>query len=348
MQVRAAASLKLLLWLLAPGVAAQAAVSIDQLLASAPQRIYAERWRGAVLQGTAARAWMNEAVGLPTAIADGELIRMYFVGLQKTDNAYVSRARIGLAESTDGLSFQIANGGNPVFAEGPAGSFDSHSVSHPCVMRVNGEYWMYYAAADGTQGANGVRIERLGLARSKDGLTWVRSSKPVLDLGAAGAVDSSQVASPSVLRTSRGFEMWYGAYDGAHRIAYATSADGIAWTRHGAVSGLRGADAGELGPSVYHDGTRYLMFYNSVDRDAAEWRLYAATSTDGRAWTPAFRGEAVVPPAPPATFAEAGRGRNNAVHLSELIARPDGLLAYYTGEDLTTTQRIGAIRFQIR
>jgi predicted GH43/DUF377 family glycosyl hydrolase len=293
-------------------------------------------------------------VALPSVLRHDGHLKMYFAGAERTGNPYLSRVQIGLAESTDGMHFRVANAGQPVLTPGPTGTFDSHGVSHPFVLEVpqptgdGSELWMYYVGADGTQGANGVRVERIGLARSRDGLTWQRLPAPVVDAGSAAEPDSSQAASPSVLRSGSGFHMWYGAYDGVHRIAYATSPDGVGWTKHGVVQGLRGPAAGELGPAVFFDGRQYFMLYNSVDREAHEWKLFAATSDDGRHWSAAFEGRPVVGDAPDWTFATAGRGRNSAVHASQLVPTPSGWLVFYTGEDKASLQRIGALQFHPR
>lgn len=329
--------------------------SVDELLAFRAERVWGPEAYGAILDVAAEPSWMSEAVALPSVLRRDGRILMFFAGAEKTGNPYLSRVQIGLAESADGYRFHIANGGRPVLTSGPEGAFDSHSVSHPVVLQRTGDreagprtLWMYYVGADGTQGANDVRVERIGLARSEDGLHWRREARPVLDIGPKGSVDSSQAASPFVLQGGGLFHMWYGAYDGAHRIAYATSQDGLHWTKRGAVRGLRGAEAGELGPSVYFDGRRYLMFYNSVDPLAHEWKLYAAVSDEGLAWSAAHGGDPVVSDAPDWTFAAAGRGRNSAVHPSRLLPSPDGMLSYYAGEDKASILRIGLLRFNAR
>ena len=324
-------------------------VPVEGVLGSVVERIWGSAAAGSVVDVDPGTPWRSEGVALPSVVRSGGEWRMYFAGVENTADPYVSRVRIGLALSTDGESFTVANGNQPVLAEGAPGSFDSHSVSHPAVIQAGTnaapEWWMYYAGADGTQGASGARVERVGLARSTDGVTWRREGAPVLDIGSDGEIDSTQAASPFVLRLGRTFHMWYGAYDGSHRIGYATSTDGVHWLKRGAARGLRGAAAGELGPSVYFDGHEYLMLYNSVDAAAQEWTLYAATSRDGQSWTAANSGLPLVGHAPPGTFAEAGPGRNSAVHLSELLLVNGELLAYYAGEDRESVVRIGLLRF---
>ena len=68
---------------------------------------------------------------------------------------------------------------------------------------------------------------------------WVKAqSNPVLDLGPAGSWEDTLVVYPAILRDGDGYKMWYAGYDGpySYRIGYATSADGLAWTRQGRES----------------------------------------------------------------------------------------------------------------
>lgn len=324
--------------------------SVSDLLTWEPNRVWGFEAKGAVLDWDVTRQWMSSTVGLPTVLDRDGKILMWFVGYQGGhDPSDLIVKKIGLAESLDGLRFSIANEGRPVLGPGLEGQFDSHSVSHPFVVEGRDaggrpELWMYYAGCDGRRSANQVRVEQIGLAKSRDGATWTRAQEdPVVANGRPGEIDSIQAAGPFVLRRGGRFEMWYGAYDGKHRIAFATSEDGVVWTKHGAVSGLRGPDAGEVGPSVDFDGTRYLMFYNSVE--GTQWLLYAATSTDGENWVPAHGGQPAVADAPAWSFAYARPpGNNSCVHLSNLLFRPGMAHAWYMGED-ESTQRIGLLKF---
>lgn len=325
--------------------------AVSELLRWQVTRVWGPDAKGAVLDWDSTREWMSSTVGLPTVLDRGGRILMWFAGYAKApdDPHAIIAKQVGLAESRDGIHFNLLNDGLPVLGPNPAGGFDAHSVSHPFVLDAEDdagrpELWMYYAGAEGRQSANFVRVEQIGLAKSRDGITWTREQEsPVVANGKPGEIDSIQAAGPFVLRHGNRFEMWYGAYDDKHRIAFATSPDGIAWTKHGAVTGLRGADAGELGPSVYFDGTQYLMFYNSVQ--GTQWLLYAATSTDGQNWVPAYDGRPVVADAPSWSFAHAAPpGNNSCVHPSGLLFRPGFALAWYMGED-ESTQRIGLLKF---
>lgn len=90
---------------------------------------------------------------------------------------------------------------------------------------------MYY---DGTTGG----VEVTGLAYSADGNYWKRyGTNPVLGLGPAGSWDSDYVTNGTVLPPIDGvWRFWYsgsGPSGGGNQgIGYATSADGINWTKY--------------------------------------------------------------------------------------------------------------------
>ena len=132
--------------------------------------------------------------------------------------------------------------------------------------------------------------------------------------------------------------MWYGAYDGLHTIGLATSPDGIVWTKQNDGRSLPGlAGEQQLGPTVYFDGSRYLMFYNTgakVPTGGGIWTLFAATSDDGITWQPVMDGRQLLGPAPVGNFASADGiiGNNHAVHPTKLIFAGGQVLIWYGGE----------------
>ena len=291
---------------------------------------------------------------------------MWFSGyadLAPGNSPYLFKSAIGYASSTNGVHWHVQNDGAPVFQPGPPGSFDEHSVSHPFVLDRGDHFLMWYAGADGTQGFNQVRIERVGLASSPDGVHWTRENegKPVLDLGESGEPDSIQVNAPTVVRRPDGYVMWYGAYNGAHSIMTAWSADGLNWVKlngHRPMRGLTGAgDAGggrvwpwlrplagaqvtdgeELGPSVYHDGSGYYLLFGS--RRNREWIMLGAQSANGLDWILTSAGP-LLGAAEPIRFDSSGQGQNRSVHPSQLVFSERHAMVWYTGEH-EGHQRIG-------
>jgi predicted GH43/DUF377 family glycosyl hydrolase len=64
---------------------------------------------------------------------------------------------------------------------------------------------------------------------------WTRLGNPVLDPGSPGEWDDIGVIMPSVLFVGSTYHMWYTATDVAgdlKQIGYATSSDGITWTKY--------------------------------------------------------------------------------------------------------------------
>jgi len=120
--------------------------------------------------------------------------------------------------------------------------------------------------------------------------TWIQyGSNPVLDVGGNGSWEDERIFSPAVIHDNTGYKMWYAAYGSNYRIGYATSPDGIAWSKYPGNPildlGPNGSwDDYEVGgPTVIYDGTGYKMWYNGSDGSHA--RIGYATSVDGITWT---------------------------------------------------------------
>ena len=132
---------------------------------------------------------------------------------------------------------------------------------------------------------------------------WTKDTpnNPVLDPGPSGAWDDVAVGIPSVLFDGSTYHMWYSGYDGTNnRIGYATSADGITWTKYDdptttdppfAESDLvlnLGSPGSWEGEWVYKsyvifDGSTYHMWYSGYD--GTNNRIGYATSPDRITWT---------------------------------------------------------------
>ena len=86
-------------------------------------------------------------------------------------------------------------------------------------------------------GANSIGVHQIGYATSADGIDWQKHPQnPVLKVGAPGCWDSDYVGYPEIIKIGTTYHMWYAGTDNfnnypAFRMGYATSSDGINWTK---------------------------------------------------------------------------------------------------------------------
>jgi predicted GH43/DUF377 family glycosyl hydrolase len=185
---------------------------------------------------------------------------------------------IALAESTDGLAW-----GKPAVVLGPnAASGWEDEVNRPVVIRQGGLYRMWY-----TGQAKG--RSWIGHATSSDGKRWKRGSdRPVLS--PEKAWEKVAVMCPHVLydEKEKVYRMWYsgGEQYEPDAIGYATSPDGLKWSKHEGNPIFRPSKecAWEkdrvTACQVVQRGGWHVMFYIGFrDRDRAQIGL--ARSCDG-------------------------------------------------------------------
>ena len=130
------------------------------------------------------------------------------------------------------------------------------NVYAPDVLVEGGLHRMWY----GGQGRDG--HDRIQLAESKDGKTWVRRGV-VLDNGEANHVND-----PSVVKVGDVYFMYFTLALGSvvDEIALATSKDGVTWEKRGVV--LKPGRDGEWDnllvgrPSVLHEGSLFKMWFD--------------------------------------------------------------------------------------
>ena len=196
-----------------------------------------------------------------------------------------THARIGYATSPDGKTWTPYTS-NPVLDVGVTGKWDSLWVGNPYVIYDGITYHMWY------QGWNGTN-HRIGYATSTDKITWTRyAMNPVMSESLVGSWDDRGVGNPCIYFDGSIFHMWYYGWNvqSVGRIGYATSADGITWTKYDSNPVLNVGSMGSwdsltvLAPDVIFDGAKYHMWYNG---ESAEWesRIGYATSDNGTTQT---------------------------------------------------------------
>jgi len=151
---------------------------------------------------------------------------------------------IGYVTSTNGIDW--TRHPTPVLSPGPSGSWDDAQVADPKVLYQGGVYHMWYAGNDG----GGWRV---GYAWSPDGMAWTKSlSNPVLTPGPPGSWDEGNVSMPNVLFDGALYRMWFTGWGdwATNRRGYATSPDGIIWTKYAGNPVLTPGTPGQWGQPV--------------------------------------------------------------------------------------------------
>jgi hypothetical protein len=187
----------------------------------------------------------------------------------------IDHANIGYATSVDGVSWDRHP--TPVMVTGEAGTWYADTIGPGTVIKEDGVFKMwFFGGVGGILGADANTKTGIGYATSPDGLNWsfyddpattappYQFSDPVLNHGEAGAWDANEMFTPGVLRTDAGgYEMWYSGWReglAGNYIGYATSPDGITWTKH-PENPIANWSSGLGFPRVILDAGEYRMWY---------------------------------------------------------------------------------------
>jgi predicted GH43/DUF377 family glycosyl hydrolase len=235
----------------------------------------------------------------PWVIRDKNRYSLYYSG-GDTDG----KQRIGVATaSTDDVAKWTRTGA--LFDTGAQGTFDAQWCVLPHVVRMSDDRWHLYYTGNAGRGSGLSAFPGMGLATSDDGINWTRlGDQPILARsGEHGDPDAIGVAGGSVLQVPRddGSSQWRFYYTGCptigkphslnqqKTICLAVSADGIKWTKQGAVL-LRDPDrdyedVGVAGPVVHleSDGT-FRMWYSAIGTRHGYYTICYAESDDGIYW----------------------------------------------------------------
>jgi len=203
-------------------------------------------------------------------LKDGGKFRMWF--------SWRPRASVALTESTDGIRWS-----EPEIVLGPNKATDWEAdINRPAVLKRDDGYHLWY-----TGQARG--HSWIGYATSPDGKTWKRmSAKPVLS--SEKPWEKVALMCPHVIwdAQARLFRLWYsgGEQYEPNAIGYATSPDGLVWTKH-ATNPIFAADPASAWErhkvtacQVVRQGEWHLMFYIGF-RDEDHAQIGIARSKDG-------------------------------------------------------------------
>ena len=278
-----------------------------------------------------AGSWDGDYVTTPRVLYDGTTFRMWYQG------GLSGVSRIGYATSTDGMNW-VKHG--IVLSPGPKGSWDNSSVALGSVTWNGTAYLMWYSGSNGITYPGGA----VGLAVSKDGLNWVKySGNPVLTPSGLGN-DQVYIATPYVIRLNLTYNMWYTGKSAAaptiNKILYATSFDGIKWTKWPSpvlapASDPTAWDAnGVYSPDAFWNGRVFGLWYSGINQTAVVPRIGFATSPDGASWNRSSSNPILIPGAP-------GSWDSAGVEQPSVVQFGNGYMMYYDGYSNLQGQRIG-------
>lgn len=163
--------------------------------------------------------WESQEISYSSVIYDSQdnLYKLWYSG--KTNN----KQSIGYAISIDGINWQKYEN-NPVLT---AKTDEPNHIYTPFVLKDSDTYKMWF-----TNSPDNETNFRIGYAESNDGINWnnVRFNSLVPDL----ALGELAVVSPVVLKLdTNDYRIWFIHNIGqGWKVAYATSTDGINWTKH--------------------------------------------------------------------------------------------------------------------
>ena len=205
-----------------------------------------------------------------SVLREGNKYGMYF--------SWRPKGSIALVESGDGIHWD-----DPKIVLGPrASSGWEDRVNRPTVIKHKGIYHMWYIGQTSEH-------SWIGYATSSDGLTWERSGDKAV-LSPEEPWEGVAVMCPHVVWDDEKqlYRMWYSAgeqYE-PNAIGYATSADGLSWTKLGGNPVFSADRDNEwerhkvTGCQVIQDGNWHLMFYIGF-RDEHRAQIGVARSGDG-------------------------------------------------------------------
>ncbi len=208
---------------------------------------------------------------------------MWYEGMSSDDQ----RWKFGFATSSDGIHWEKYPG-NPL-------DFNDDNLDWVVefwtfnVIRKDSMYLMWFTAESKDPSCS----YGIGFAWSENGKTWNAHPEPVLKPGKGGSWDDSGVTNPNVIFDGKIYHMWYAGFP--NRIpkilsmGYATSTDGIHWTKHPANPVLKRGEPGTwddhwvVGYSVTTNKSLKEMWYFGFNQ--IKFEIGLATSEDGVRWT---------------------------------------------------------------
>jgi len=318
------------------------------LIASPGEGRLSQPWvkKGRILAPDALGSRFSRLVSTPSVVLlPNNRLRMFFWTRQgEGDVRYIYAAD---ASVENPYEWKLARP-EPLLGPSASGTMRSRGAGFPFVLPRKKGGWLLYYNTWGSWAPDGERPSRTGLAISHDqGLNWRVVNEAVLPLGKPGEFDAALTGSVCVLQTKTNrYDMWYtageryepigGAKELIVNIGYATSRDGITWTKPAANPALASRqhhtkpyETIVSKPFVLIKDGIYHMWYNARQMDGRQYQLRYARSNDGLHWK-AFHDQDVIPLTPGAFDSE-----NQSY--PDVIEVGDELWMFYTGNQIGST-----------
>lgn len=230
-------------------------------------------------------SWDISAAHSPTVLYSGGIYRMWYEGNGG------SGWRIGYAYSQDGITNWTRNP-EPVIPIGSADGYEMDTLNPYVIFNSDLNLYQMWYSSYSSNWQSGPDRFRLRYATSIDGVHWEKHANFVLT-GSPNPNDwdSGGIARGiSVLYSDNVYKMWYTGTDwGTNwKIGYATSTDGINWSKQNSSSPvITPTYPYELSkvnfPNVEFENGLYKMIYGASPGDLPTSFVYA-TSVDGIVW----------------------------------------------------------------
>lgn len=199
-------------------------------------------------------------------------------------------ARLAALQPAEAFTWEVSPA--PVLRSGAPVYWDQ-SPQDPSVVKDGDVYYMYYG---GSIQLPTESYSVIAVATSYDGRHWTKMDGFNIVMNRTpGTWDSPYgPGAPSVLKDGGVYKMWYHVAAGTvplrASIGYATSTDGIQWTKHPGPVLSPGSFPWESNsvthPLVIKDGQMYRMYYvANYEYPGGGLGLAMATSADGIHWT---------------------------------------------------------------
>ena len=230
-------------------------------------------------------SWFNSHTLNPHILFENNTLKLWFTGNAKVGG----RWSIGYASSPNGITNWTFE---PNFILGPSGSWE-YDINFPFVINDNSLYKMWYNTGQ-INWLSGPDRFRIGYATASNTTSWIKNSHVLFggDINSWDAGGSDRGF--SVIKKDNIFHLWYTATNKNNlatnpywRIGYATSSDGINWTKHPTNPVIQKTETWEYNnmmyPNVLYEGGKFKMWYCTAPMDNCTRYVYAE-STNGYEW----------------------------------------------------------------